>query len=69
MGGWRIFTQFPTQPKSDCVLKTVPEFNSFLYRPRLTREVNITKSGHCSCFLGGRTRIRSVFKIVLHSTL
>ena len=43
------------------VPKTVPEFNSFLYRPRLlTREVKLTKLGHCRCFQGARTRIPSV---------
>ena len=43
------------------VPKTVPEFNSFLYRPSLlTREVKMTKSGHCRCFLGACTRTRSV---------
>ena len=43
------------------VRKTVPEFNSFLYRPRLlTREVKLTKLGHCRCFQGARTGIPSV---------
>ena len=43
------------------VPKTVPEFNSFLYRPRLlTREVKLTKLGHCRCFQGARTGIPSV---------
>ena len=33
-----------TANTSNCVPKTVPEFNSFLYRPRLlTREVKMTK--------------------------
>ena len=50
--------------KKRCSLQNCPSFpelNSFLYRPRLpTREVQMTKSGHCRCFLGARTRIRSV---------
>ena len=58
---WQPCKPLAMANKSGVLSKTVPEFNSFLYRPRLlTREVQMTKLGHCRCFLGARTRIRSV---------
>ena len=48
-GGVEFSPSFPAgnlaiANKSDCLsLKTVPEFNSFLCRPKLTREVKMTK--------------------------